>query len=103
MKIKDKLIHLLGGYTKAEYQLNKNTNVRIPVIRHEKPIRTYKIGHRFNPNYQMNEREIEYVKKDMAYMLADKLNDENMIQFTSNEQAEMYAIIQVIDPNDITL
>ena len=103
MKIKDKLIHLLGGYTKAEYQLNKNTNVRIPVIRHEKPIRTYKIGHRFNPNYQMNDREIEYVKKDMAYMLADKLNDENMIRFTSNKQSEMYAIIQVIDPNDITL
>lgn len=41
MKIKDKLIHFLGGYTKSEYLLNKNTNVRIPVIRHEKPIRTY--------------------------------------------------------------
>ena len=36
-------------------------------------------------------------------MLADKLNDENMIQFTSNEQAEMYAIIQVVDLNDTTL
>ena len=73
MKLKEKLIHWLGGYT---YQTHQNVNI----VHCPARMVTLKIESYFNP-YEKEEYMKEYIKKDLAYKLGEKMLNENIITF----------------------
>lgn len=83
-KLKDKLIHLLGGYTKEDIMVRTRP---VKVRTFESDVRTVTIKHEVRldmleayPDYIEN-----YAKKDMVYRLGDKLMEAGLIRFTSRE------------------
>lgn len=83
-KLKDKLIHLLGGYTKKDMMVRTRP---VKVRTFESDIRTLTVKHEVRldmleayPDYIEN-----YAKKDMAYRLGDKLMEDGLIKFASRE------------------
>lgn len=97
MRIRDKLIHFLGGYTKSDYK-NRPVNT---VIKQEMPIRTIKVAYTLNSDY--SEEEKKYIKEDMIIRLAKRMDEENLVLFKYQVDdptinPHMYAIVRVIEP-----
>ena len=86
-KLKDKLIHWFGGYTEEDIMVRTRPQ-RVEVSRF--CIRTLKLNKiirrdmlEIYPDYQ------DHAKKDMAYMIGDKMMEEKLIEFgTSPEDPE---------------
>lgn len=102
MKIKEYLIHKLGGYTKEEYdKVNAIALQPLPVYRrYDVPIRQLKAC------YRLVDREYEnflddYVYRHLVNQLCESLLDEHMITFlTDNENSEVRAILKVVEPRE---
>ena len=98
MKIREKLIHLLGGHTDREYQMNNNTKVRIPVIYNEKPIKTVRASYWFQTDEDMtDEQKIGFVKEGLAKKLAERMMLGGLIVYTSMEPRELTATVKAVD------
>ena len=80
MKIKEKIIHLLGGYTKNEYQMNNNVKARIPVFECERPIETVKAGFTNDGRREIPE---DWLKEELAMKIAKKMVEDSLIAFYS--------------------
>ena len=83
-KLKDKLIHLFGGYTKEDIMIRTRP---VKVRTFESDVRTLTVKHEVRldmleayPDYIEN-----HAKKDMVYRLGDKLMEDGLIRFTSRE------------------
>jgi len=76
MKLKEKLIHWLGGYT---YQTHQTVNI----VHCPTHVVTLKVESYLSP-YEKGEAMKEYIKKDLAYKLGEKMLDENIITFSEN-------------------
>ena len=84
MKLKDKLIHLLGGYTKEDMMVRTRP---VKVRTFEFDVRTLEVKQVLRrdmlalyPDYIEN-----YAKKDMVYRLGDRLLEDGLVLVTSNE------------------
>ena len=88
MKIKEKLIHLLGGYT---YQEHKQINV----IQTTKPVITLKSA-LYLPVNPMIE-DIDYCKQELAYQIADDMVNSQLIRFTVDYPKKIEATVRVVD------
>lgn len=87
MKLKEKLIHWLGGYT---YQTHQTVNI----VHCPTHMVTLKAESHFSP-YEREEAMKEYIKKDLAYKLGEKMLDENMITFSEKVDA-ISAMIRIV-------
>jgi len=108
MKIRNRLIHLLGGYTKNEYLMNNNTKVRTPIFCADKPTRTLKAGYCIADQHRQPPEK--WVKNELMARLANRILDENLVGFytapkntgESEYPQEVTAIIRVVEPFDRT-
>ena len=103
MKIKDRIIHLLGGYTKSEYTMNNNTKVRRPVYSCERRIETLKA--KYSCTRVPADEMINHIEKDLAIQLALKMMAEGFVTYRTNlendprtERPEIYATVHVVRP-----
>lgn len=76
MKLKEKIIHWLGGYT---YQTHQTVNI----VHCPTRVVTLKVESYLSP-YEKGETMKEYIKKNLAYKLGEKMLDENIITFSEN-------------------
>ena len=83
-KLKDKLIHLLGGLTTEDMKVRTRP---VKVRTFESDVRKIEVKQiiqrhwlELYPDYIEN-----YAKKDMAYMLADKMIEEGLALYTNNQ------------------
>lgn len=83
-KLKDKLIHLLGGFT-TEDMMVRTRPVKVRTF--ESDVRTLEVRQVIRrdmmamyPDYIEN-----YAKKDMVYRLGDRLLEDGLVLVTSNE------------------
>lgn len=101
-KIKNKLIHMLGGVTKGEYFISEM--VDRPCIREERPLITVQAAHKYNPSREPE----EYVRRELVDNLVEKILDEKYVRFWTEHKIdpsvdvrssfEMFARIMVVDP-----
>lgn len=102
-KLKDKLIHMLGGYTHKDMMIRTRPE-RVAVSRFS--IRTLKLNKMIRkdmlgvyPDFQ------EHAKKDMAYMIGDKMLEEGLIEFGNrNEDPEtiiITALAKIVVPTGV--
>ncbi len=106
MKLKDRIIHFLGGYTKSEYEANNNTKVRFPVIYNEKPIKTIKCSHRidvYNPYIVFDKKYEDFIKVDLARKIGDEMLKNDCLLFSTPESGIVTAMAKVVDYSDISL
>lgn len=103
-KIKDKLIHLLGGYTFCDMLIK----TRPMHVRTEQcPVITIKVGNviRKDRHYSWTEY-MDLAKKDMAYKLGDTMLKESLIEFrTREEQPDTFtltALVKVVAPLEVS-
>ena len=88
MKLKEKLIHWLGGYT---YQEHKQVNI----IQTTKPVITLK-SVSYLPINPMIE-DIDYCKQELAHQIAEDMVNSQLIQFVVDYPKQITAIIRVVD------
>lgn len=103
-KVKDWLIHKLGGYTFND-MLVRSRPVQCRVTQSE--IRTLKIKRILRaetmatPAYQL-----EHARKDMANRIADKMLEDGLISFSSNAERpyelEYTAIARIVTPTEVS-
>lgn len=103
-KLRDKLINLLGGYTYEDVMIRTRPE-RTYISRFS--IRTLKVNQMFmkevlevHPNYE------EYVRKDLAYVIGDKMLEEGLIEFMSKtekpEQIVLTALAKIVVPTGVS-
>ena len=103
-KIKNKLIHMLGGVTKGEYFISGMVD-RPCIIRAERPLITVQAARKYNPSQQPE----EHVRQELVDNLVKKILDERYVRFWTEHKIdlagdvrssfEMFARIMVVDPN----
>lgn len=88
MKLKEKLIHWLGGYT---YQEHKQINI----IKTTKPVITLKsISYLpINPKIE----DIDYYKQELAYQIAEDMVNSQLIHFAVDYPEKITATARVVD------
>jgi len=103
-KLKDKLIRLLGGYTHEDVMIRTRPE-RTYVSRFS--FRTLKVNQTFmkevlevHPDYE------EYVRKDLAYVIGDKMLEEGLIEYISRkeepERIIVTALAKVVVPTGVS-
>lgn len=88
MKLKEKLIHWLGGYT---FQEHKQVNI----VQTTKPIITLK-SISYLPISSKIE-DIDYCKRELAYQIAEDMVNSQLIQFVVDYPEKITAITRVVD------
>ena len=106
MKIKDKLIHLLGGITQTEYKLTDMLVDRPCIVKVEKPLVTVKAGYRHKP---FNDPPEDIIQEDLAIKLSEQMLNRGLVKVWKEQiidgskvhdgSAVTYAIITVVNPN----
>lgn len=103
MNIKEKIIHMLGGFTKEETVFMNSAAIMQPIARESRDIRRFKVGYFIqDPRHQPPE---EFIKNELMAKLANRILEENLVEFYtaprdtgSNEYPqEVYAVIDVVD------
>lgn len=103
-KLKEKLIRLLGGYTHEDVMIRTRPE-RVAVSRFS--IRTLKVNQMFmkevlevHPDYE------EYVRKDLAYVIGDKMLEEGLIEYISRqedpERIIVTALAKIVVPTGVS-
>ena len=82
MKIKDKFIHMLGGYTEKEYNISK---MRMNIAVCERPVVTLKAGYLVNRHDPISET---FIRNELTAKLANRMLDEGFIQFVTSSESE---------------
>lgn len=90
MKLREKIIHWLGGYTYQDHH-------KMEIIRTEKPIITLRSAICFGEN--PDQREIDYSKQELSYQLAKEMADRHLIVFTLDRPDKMIATVRLVDMN----
>ena len=91
MKLKEKLIHWLGGYT---FQERKQVNI----IQTTKPIITLRSVSKIDPFLIIDkEAQEEYVKQELAIQLAEDMANKGFIEFSTDEKDYITATVRVVD------
>ena len=88
MKLKERLIHLLGGYT---YKEHKQFNI----VKCEKPVLTLRSVLYLPDN--PTEADIDYCKQELAYQIAEELMNKRLIMFELNNPEKVAATVRVVD------
>ena len=88
MKLKEKLIHWLGGYTYQEHK-------QVSIIQTTKPVITLK-SVSYLPVNPMIE-DIDYCKQELAYQIAEDMANSQLIQFVVDYPEKITAITRVVD------
>lgn len=88
MKLKEKIIHWLGGYT---YQEHKQVNI----IQTTKPIITLKSVSYLPTNPTIE--DIDYCKQELAYQIAENMVNSQLIQFAVDYPEKITATARVVD------
>ena len=102
MKIKERLIHLLGGVTEEEFFMAAKE--ARPMIARESPVRTIKAGYCIVDS--MHAPPEKYLKNELMSRIANKILEEKLIQFyivphstgESNYPQDVMAIVKVVPP-----
>lgn len=85
MKIREKLIHALGGFTKEEYEpMREAAQMPIPICKVERPIRELKA--RFAIREQEPIPDIDWIKRRLAEQIANGAIDEGLVQLRQEEK-----------------
>lgn len=104
MKIKSKIVHLLGGITKEEF--NVFTRGSQPMIARERPIKTIKAAYCvIDSRHAPSDR---YLENELMTKIANKIIEEKLIQFYTvprNTDEGLYpqdviALLKVVPPDD---
>ena len=83
-KLKDKLIHLLGGMTEEDIRI-RTRPVRVGIFQSE--IETLRVGNSINHEVlQIYPEYIDRSKQDMAYKLADEMIERQLVKFESKQE-----------------
>ena len=106
MKIKDKLIHLLGGITKTEYKLTDVFVDRPGIVKVERPLVTVKAGYRHKP---FNDPPEDIIHEDLAIKLSEQMLNRGLVKIWKEQiidgskvhdgPAVTYALVTVVDPH----
>ena len=107
MKIKDRLIHSLGGYTKEEYDKKISTNPACKYASNTAPIRTLKAGYVINDSFR--EPPENWLKNELTARLANKMLEDKLVTFytaTRNTGPvqypyDVYAMVKIVEPSDV--
>lgn len=84
MKIRNKLIRLLGGRTEEEYRfLADKMKVRPPVYSCEMPIVRLKAG--YTCRYPLEDPSEEWIREKLAEDIAKKMLEDGLITFVSRD------------------
>lgn len=102
-KIKDELIHWLGGMTEEDVRV-RTRPVRIMVSNYS--IRTLKVCKLIRKDMVAAYPECtENAKKDIAYQMADKMIEEKLIEFSSADEdsfaIRMSALARIVVPMEV--
>ena len=85
MKIREKLIHALGGFTKEEYEpMRAAAQMPIPICKVERPIKELKA--RFAIREQETIPDIDWIKRRLAEQIANGAIDEGRVQIRQEEK-----------------
>ena len=90
MKIKDKLIHLLGGLTEEDAIVRTRPVISISRFSME----TLRVQHIVRQ--EMLQRYPEYmdrVHNDMTYRIADRMLEEHLVEFVSKEESRESMVV----------
>lgn len=91
MRLKEKLIHWLGGYTFQEYK-------QVNIIQTTKPIITLRSVSKIDPFLIIDkEAQEEYVKRELAIQLAEDMANKGFIKFSTDEKDYITATVRVVD------
>ena len=88
MKLKEKLIHWLGGYT---YQEHKQVNI----IQTTKPVITLRSVSYLPMNPKIE--DIDYCKQELAYQIAEDMVNSQLIHFAVDYPEKIAATVRVVD------
>jgi hypothetical protein len=104
MKIKEKLIHMLGGLTEEDVMIRTRPQ-RVAVSRFS--IRTLRVCQIVRPDMLDGCPDyMEHVRKDMAYQIGDKMTEECLIEFSSKEETpdmiRVSALARIVIPTEVS-
>ncbi len=88
-KIKEKLIHWLGGYTLSDLP----TERKFEIVTTSAPLVTLRAVSHAPTWTTLDEDDIKYIKKDLAYQLADDMVNNKMIVFDERQDG-IYALVR---------
>ena len=88
MKLKEKIIHWLGGYT---YQEHKQVNI----VQTTKPVITLKAISYLPTNPGME--DILYCKQELTHQIAEDMANSQLIQFIVDYPEKIIATTRVVD------
>ena len=90
MKLREKIIHWLGGYT---FQEHKQFNI----IQTTKPIITLRSASRIDPFLIIDkEAQEKYIKQELAIQLAEDMANKGFIKFSTDEKNYITATVHVV-------
>lgn len=90
-KLKDKLIHMLGGLTEEDIRV-RTRPVRVGIFQSE--IETLRIGNSINPEMlQIYPEYIDKSKQDMANRLADEMIERKLVKFEIKQENQGMLVI----------
>ena len=103
-KLKEKLIHWLGGYTHEDFMV-KTRPERSYISRFS--IRTLKLNKLCRNDVITNSPEFMNKKKrDMAHMIGDKMLEEALIEFWSSQEdpdmLKIMALAKIVVPTEVS-
>ena len=104
-KLKDKLVHMLGGFTEEDVRI-RTRPVRCAVSRFS--IRTLKVHQVIRPEVLAIYPEyMDSARKDIAFQLAEKMIEENLIEFSSKQESEsdmirVTALAKIVVPTEVS-
>lgn len=105
MKIKDKLIHLLGGFTKDDMPyINPENKIDHYTFHVQQPVRTLKAGYCISD--LRHQPPDDFLQHELMAKLANTIMEEKLVTFytkprypgESEYPQDVYATIKVVEP-----
>lgn len=102
MKIKDKLIHLLGGFTNDDWHVLATSNVNPAYV--QRSVRTLKAGYCISD--LRHQPPDDFLQHELMAKLANTIMEEKLVTFytkprypgESEYPQDIYATIKVVEP-----
>lgn len=99
-KLKDKLIHLLGGMTEEDIRI-RTRPVRVGIFQSE--IETLRVGRQINAEIIRDYPEyMDNAQRDMAYKLSNEMLERQLIKFDNKQENQetlvIHATVRVCRP-----
>ena len=94
MKIREKLIHALGGFTKEEYEpMRAAAQMPMPICKIERPIKELKA--RVVIRKSEPALDIDWIKRRLAEQIANRAIDGGLVLVQARQQESDYQLDQV--------